>query len=124
MKCKICGGESFIAHQVCHMDVLVDEDGCFIDNVENGIYDSARPFGPFTCTRCGAVYDELDEETMTDGPEENWEEKNALYKKIQDRRTTGDSGRFQHWSGKYYQVYIAFGDNGFRYMNIANTREG
>lgn len=65
MKCKICGSETFEAHQELHVDVICDGDGDFIHNLaetlEASISDSNNPFGPFTCTHCGAVYEELEE---------------------------------------------------------------
>ena len=56
MKCK-CGNDRFIAHQVCHHDVITDGDGEF--SADKGVYYGGRPFGPFTCTVCGAEYEEL-----------------------------------------------------------------
>ena len=66
MKCKKCGNNKFYAHQLCRMDVIVDENGEFEDNVHpeamgQDIYDSGKPYGPFTCTKCGWEY-EKDEE--------------------------------------------------------------
>lgn len=62
MKC-VCGNDRFFAHQVCYHDVIVDEDGEFLDNDEgmylNGIYASDKPYGPFVCDVCGREYDEL-----------------------------------------------------------------
>lgn len=64
MKCLICGREKFIAHQLIRADIFVDGDGKFTDNIgdnlEDHIYDSGRPYGPFTCNCCGAEYEELD----------------------------------------------------------------
>ena len=63
MKCKKCGNDTFIAHQICRMDIMVDEFGEFLRNLDGGaemhIYDSGKPYGPFTCSKCGAEYDEL-----------------------------------------------------------------
>lgn len=37
------------------------------------IYDTGNPYGPFQCTGCGAVYDELtDTATPTSGPISGW----------------------------------------------------
>ena len=62
MKCT-CGNDRFIAHQIIHADVIVGADGEFLENVtetlEASIYDSEKPYGPFTCTACGREYDEL-----------------------------------------------------------------
>ena len=64
MKCKNCGNDRFIGHQIIRAEVIVDENGKFYDNLECGleaaIYDSERPYGPFTCTKCGSEYDELE----------------------------------------------------------------
>lgn len=63
--CKKCGCATFTAHQVCHLDVLVDGDNQFEGNangsVEKSIYSSDHPFGPYTCRQCGAEYDDLND---------------------------------------------------------------
>ena len=56
MNCK-CGGERFMAHQICRHDVVVNSEGGYL--ADHGIYDSETPYGPFTCLDCGAEYDEL-----------------------------------------------------------------
>jgi hypothetical protein len=61
MKCR-CGNELFIGHQVSHHDVKVDGQKNFISDL--GVYDSKTPFGPFTCTKCGAVYEEFEEKEV------------------------------------------------------------
>ena len=65
MKCKCCGSERFIAHQIIRADIMVDGDNEFQENLFGGleahIYDSERPYGPYTCPDCGAEYDELDD---------------------------------------------------------------
>ena len=77
MKCRFCDGQVFVGHQVCHLDILVDDSGVFLDNMPGGaeasIYESNTPFGPFRCCGCGAVYDELkDGQKETSGPIEGW----------------------------------------------------
>ena len=77
MKCKHCGGEQFIAHQVCRMEILVDGEGDYIDGVHKDIsldiYDSEPAYGPFQCCGCGAEYDVLAEgEDSIDGPLDGW----------------------------------------------------
>lgn len=66
MRCRHCNNNQFIGHQILRTDVLVDEEGNFADNLPGGleshVYDSEKPYGPFTCTKCGAEYDELPEE--------------------------------------------------------------
>lgn len=65
MKCKFCGNDEFVAHQIIRADVVVDENGEFDRNLEGGleahIYDAEKPYGPYTCTICGTEYDELRE---------------------------------------------------------------
>lgn len=61
MICK-CGNDSFFAHQLVRMDVIVDSSNQFMDNIkpaETAIYDSETPYGPYTCTLCGKEYEEL-----------------------------------------------------------------
>lgn len=77
MKCKYCGGEQFVAHQICRMEILVDGEGDYIDGVHKDIgldiYDSEPAYGPFQCCGCGAEYDVLaDGEDSIDGPVEGW----------------------------------------------------
>ena len=55
-KCR-CGNELFGAHQQARHDVVVDASGIFQRDI--GIYDSENPYGPYTCTKCGAEYEEL-----------------------------------------------------------------
>lgn len=64
MKCT-CGNNKFHAHQVTYIDVIVNEDGEFVsypddDRFELNISDTDEPYGPFTCTKCGKTYDELE----------------------------------------------------------------
>lgn len=67
MICKCRNNNRFIGHQIIRADVLVDEDADFYDNLSGGleshIYDSGHPYGSFACTKCGAEYDVLSEET-------------------------------------------------------------
>lgn len=56
MKCPNCGNNKFTGHQLVRMDVLVDENNNFIEQIE--IYDSEKPYGPYTCTNCGQEYDD------------------------------------------------------------------
>lgn len=62
MKCK-CGCNRFYGHQIVRMDVICDEYGNFdsdiTEGLESAIYDSEKPYGPFTCVECGEEYDEL-----------------------------------------------------------------
>lgn len=77
MKCKHCGGESFIGHQLVRMDILVDGDGDYVDGVHKDISyditDSEAAYGPFQCCGCGAEYNALAKgEDSIDGPVEGW----------------------------------------------------
>lgn len=63
MRCKKCGNTRFFAHQICRMDVVVNEQGNFEQNVHpedisQDIYDSEKPYGPYICTKCGHEFDE------------------------------------------------------------------
>ena len=61
MRCK-CGNDKFYAHQRVYLEVIVDESGEFHSNLEDiaaAIYDSDRPYGQYTCTKCNAEYDTL-----------------------------------------------------------------
>lgn len=57
-QCK-CGNKRFTASQRCYHDVIVNESGIFEENIS--IFESERPYGPFRCTKCGAVYEYLDQ---------------------------------------------------------------
>ena len=62
MPCK-CGGNRFVAHQRVYVDVVVDGDNDFLENcgkdTDDAIYESEKPYGPYTCLGCETVYDEL-----------------------------------------------------------------
>lgn len=63
-RCKKCRGSIFAAHQVCHMDIIVNGKNQFERNVKGGadagIYEAGEPFGPYVCINCGAEYEELE----------------------------------------------------------------
>jgi len=63
MKCKKCGGDRFSAHQACYLDVIVDDENNFLENdapsADAAIYESSKPYGPYTCKKCGTEVDEL-----------------------------------------------------------------
>lgn len=63
-KCT-CGNDKFYAHQACYLDVIVDGDNHFEDNAmktaEESVYESDDPYGPYTCTKCGKEYDEVED---------------------------------------------------------------
>ena len=59
-----CGNDRFYGHQIIRADVIVGADGSFkgnvMDRLEDSIYDSEKPYRPFTCTTCGKKYEELE----------------------------------------------------------------
>jgi hypothetical protein len=57
-KSCVCGNTRFTASQLCYHDVIVDSDNNFIDNI--GIFQSESPYGSYSCTKCGAEYEELE----------------------------------------------------------------
>lgn len=63
--CPKCGCHHFVAHQVCRLDVIVDSNNNWQENLE--CYDSERPYGPYTCTLCGAEYSNLPNGSGIDG---------------------------------------------------------
>lgn len=61
-----CGNNRFFARQEVYYDVVVDGNNIFNRNI--GCEDAETPYGPYTCTRCGKEYDDLDELTNNEGP--------------------------------------------------------
>lgn len=61
-RCK-CGCTRFYAHQVCRADIIVDQDNNFMGDLNGhiSVYDAEEPYGPYTCEKCGAEYDSLDD---------------------------------------------------------------
>lgn len=59
--CPNCGGKLFYAHQMVRMDIVVDSDNNFYENlsedVASDIYDSEEPYGPYQCVECGTEFD-------------------------------------------------------------------
>jgi len=60
----ICGGNSFVARQICRHDIVVDDSNMFIEACGaaaegQDIYDAEDPYGPYTCLKCEMVYDDL-----------------------------------------------------------------
>jgi len=54
-----CGNMKFSASQVCYHDIIVNSDNTFDRDV--GIGEAERPYGTYTCTKCGATYEDLDD---------------------------------------------------------------
>ena len=69
-RCHVCGCEEFIGHQLIRADVCVGSSGEFERNLKGGleahIYDAEKPYGPFTCMKCGAEFSELPENEMVE----------------------------------------------------------
>jgi len=65
MKACKCSSTNFSAHQRCYHDIVVNSSNIY--KKDNGVYESENPYGPYTCIRCGAVYDDLNELTGTGG---------------------------------------------------------
>lgn len=57
--CTKCKGTTFSAHMLQRRYVVVDSCNNWIEDEE--CYDSEKPYGPYTCRKCGAEYDSLDE---------------------------------------------------------------
>ena len=57
--CPKCGGRTIYAHQLVRMDIVVDGDNDFEDEVPNGVYDAETPYGPYECVNCGYTLDDL-----------------------------------------------------------------
>jgi len=55
--CPYCGGKEFIGQQKISHSVIVDAEGNWVK--DNSVYDSEDPFGPFECSNCGELFDEL-----------------------------------------------------------------
>lgn len=78
MKCKKCGNNLFYAKQIVKAYVTVDENGKFYSNLpgglENALCAAKKPFGPYQCTRCGEMYDTLEDiiTTVYCGEEKIW----------------------------------------------------
>lgn len=59
-----CGSKEFYAYQVCYIHVVCDESGVFLYNIAKhdgslSVYKAENPHGPYQCTQCKAIYDEL-----------------------------------------------------------------
>ena len=92
--CK-CGSGTFNATQVCYVDVIVDGENNFIRDLygdddgrdEDPVYDAEDPYGPYTCTKCGAEYNELNE-LITEPDEDDWEKKRICLWDEREAKTT------------------------------------
>ena len=56
MKCE-CGNGEYYASQRCYHTIVTDENGNFLDN--KTIDYAENPYGPYTCTKCGKVYEDI-----------------------------------------------------------------
>ncbi len=64
MKCPACGCRRFNAKRTVHTDIIVDEDGDFVEDCPEGqhpaeVTDVSKPYGPYTCVNCGEEFDDL-----------------------------------------------------------------
>lgn len=94
MNCKVCGNDEFYAHQLVRMDIVCNGEGAFISGVHNSpldIYDTGKPYGPFTCTLCGAEYDELSK-TATLSPTAKDDAVKCLWLKLVNMPVHPDTG--------------------------------
>lgn len=64
-RCRRCKSERFIASQKVYMDVIVDGNGFYEDDLE--VKDAENPYGPYTCSVCGAEYESLEELPQEEG---------------------------------------------------------
>lgn len=131
MKCKYCGCENFIGHQVTRMDVLVDGEGEFVSNLPGGfsnIYASEKPYGDFTCCNCGAEYEKLeDESSPVSKPDPNsigpnrsvmFYDGSIRFKKELDKYLDDPDCRFQRWESTHYKVCVEVHESGYVYVFI------
>lgn len=75
MKCPNCGNNRFHAHQTTNRDVVVDEDGDFVEERPEGlhpseIYEVNKPYGPYVCTECDEEFEDLTAEAAQEGATE------------------------------------------------------
>ena len=54
-----CGSDIFFGHQIARHDIIVNGANNYQE--DKGIYDAEEPYGPYTCVRCGALYEGLEE---------------------------------------------------------------
>ncbi len=64
-RCRRCKSERFIASQKVYMDVLVDGNGFFKEDLD--IKEAENPYGPYTCAVCGTEYESLEELPQEEG---------------------------------------------------------
>jgi hypothetical protein len=56
-----CGSSRFYASQLCHHRVIVDGTNEYQEDIE--INEIGKPYGPYTCLKCGRIYESLDQQT-------------------------------------------------------------
>jgi len=94
------------------MDVITDGSGNFSEDMpggaESAIYEAERPYGPFTCAKCGAEYEELDGQDPSFVPSSvpDCGKIKGGFVKTKDFFRDGDKERFQFWTGKYYDISV------------------
>lgn len=53
-----CGSKKFYGCQEIHSRCIVDEDGYWEEDVDDGMLEHADVFGPYECVECGKEYGE------------------------------------------------------------------
>ena len=62
-RCSKCGNEEYYCNLRKHIIVVVDGSNKFLKEhkeVKNS-YNDEEPYGPYECTNCGMLYNELNE---------------------------------------------------------------
>jgi len=61
-----CGSQRVNADRLIRVEIIVDENNMFVENIAGGdavsIVDDKPPEGPYTCVECECEYDTLDGE--------------------------------------------------------------
>ena len=91
--CKKCGCNRFYGHQVVRMDIICTSLGFernVHENISEDIYDSETPYGPFTCVKCGAEYEDLEELPEESAVVEEQPKSSPMSKKEENLRAIRD----------------------------------
>ena len=62
-RCSKCNNEEFFCNLRKHIIVVVDGENKFLKEHKEvkSSYSDEEPYGPYECTNCGALYNELGE---------------------------------------------------------------
>lgn len=127
MVCKHCGGNQFTAHQRVYMDIVVDGNNLFEEQMPGGIYESETPYGPYQCCGCGAEYEDLTGAEIS-GPVKNWTFRRPAFEKAFEKVFGPDDKLgerlFQRWEGENYKVKLTFYKSGFIFIQVVTKAEG